>query len=73
MRGTLAIGVVLALLGVGALVFGQVRYTETEPVIKAGPLQVDKKESHVISIPTVGGVILLVAGLGFVFAGMRRA
>jgi UDP-N-acetylmuramyl pentapeptide phosphotransferase/UDP-N-acetylglucosamine-1-phosphate transferase len=41
-------------------------------VVKAGPIQVDKKESHVISLPTVGGVVLLIAGLGFVFVGMRR-
>lgn len=72
MRGMVLVGIVLAVLGLGALIFGQVRYTETEPVVKAGPLQVDKKESHVISFPTVGGVILLIAGLGFVFVGMRR-
>ncbi|GAA0525097.1 uncharacterized membrane protein YidH (DUF202 family) [Rhizomicrobium palustre] len=73
MRGMVLIGAVLAILGVAALVSGQVRYTDTEPVVKAGPVQIDKKESHTISIPTIGGVILLVAGLGFVFAGMRRS
>lgn len=72
MRGMVLVGALLALLGVAALVFGQVRYTDTEPVVKAGPIQVDKKESHSFSIPTIGGVILLVAGLGFVFVGMRR-
>jgi uncharacterized membrane protein YidH (DUF202 family) len=66
------VGIVLAVLGIGALVFGQIRYTETEPVVKAGPIQVDKKESHVLSIPTVAGVVLLIGGLGFVFVGMRR-
>lgn len=73
MRGTVMAGAILALLGIGALVFGQIRWTETEPVVKAGPVQIDKKESHAISIPNVAGVILLVAGLGFVFAGMRRS
>ncbi len=72
MRGMVLVGIVLAVLGVAALAFGQIRYTETEPVVKAGPIQLDKKESHVISFPTVGGVILLIAGLGFVFVGMRR-
>jgi UDP-N-acetylmuramyl pentapeptide phosphotransferase/UDP-N-acetylglucosamine-1-phosphate transferase len=66
------VGVLLAVLGLGTLIFGQIRYTETEPVVKAGPIQIDKKESHVISLPTVGGVVLLIAGLGFVFVGMRR-
>jgi hypothetical protein len=72
MRGMVLVGVLIALLGAAALIFGQIRYTDTEPVIKAGPIQVDKKESHVFSIPTVGGVVLLIAGLGFVFVGMRR-
>ncbi len=72
MRGMVLVGVLLALLGAAALIFGQIRYTDTEPVIKAGPIQVDKKESHVFSIPTVGGVVLLIAGLGFVFVGMKR-
>jgi len=72
MRGIVLAGVLLALSGAAALAFGQVRYTDTEPVIKAGPIQVDKKESHSFSIPTAGGVILLIAGIGFVFAGMRR-
>lgn len=72
MRGMVLVGIVLAVLGIAALVFGQIRYTETEPVLKAGPIQVDKKESHVLSIPTVAGVILLIGGLGFVFVGMRR-
>ncbi len=72
MRGMVLVGVLLALLGAAALIFGQIRYTDTEPVLKAGPIQVDKKESHVFSIPTVGGVVLLIAGLGFVFVGMKR-
>jgi len=72
MRGIVLVGLLLAVLGAGALIFGQIRYTDTEPVIKAGPIQVDKKESHVFSIPTIGGVVLLIAGLGFVFVGMKR-
>lgn len=72
MRGMVLVGVLLALLGAAALIFGQIRYTDTEPVIKAGPIQIDKKEAHVFSIPTVGGVVLLLAGLGFVFVGMKR-
>ncbi|GAA0577514.1 DUF3185 domain-containing protein [Rhizomicrobium electricum] len=72
MRDMVVVGVLLAVLGLGTLIFGQIRYTETEPVVKAGPIQIDKKESHVISLPTVGGVVLLIAGLGFVFVGMRR-
>lgn len=72
MRGMVLVGVLLALVGAGILIFGQVRWTETKPVIDAGPIQIDKKESHSISFPVVGGVVLLIAGLGFVFVGMKR-
>ena len=72
MRGLVLIGVLLALLGAAALVFGGFGFTESKPVLKAGPLEVNKEEHHSISVPTIGGVVLLVAGLGFVFVGMRR-
>jgi hypothetical protein len=72
MRGLAALGVVLIVLGVLALVFGNFSYTETKPVLKAGPLQVNSQEEHHISIPTIGGVALLIAGVGLVFADQRR-
>jgi uncharacterized membrane protein YidH (DUF202 family) len=66
------IGVVLALLGVGALVFGGFGFTQKEQVAKVGPVELNKEEHHSISVPTIGGVALVVVGLGFVFVGMRR-
>ena len=73
MRGLVLIGVLLAVLGAGALIFGGFGFTEKERVAKLGPLEVNKEEHHSVSVPTIGGVVLLIAGLGFVFVGMRRA
>jgi uncharacterized membrane protein YidH (DUF202 family) len=73
MRGTVLVGVVLAVLGIAALAFGQFRYTETEPVLKVGPVEINKKETHTVSIPTVGGVLLLIAGIGLVVVGRKRS
>ena len=72
MRGLVLIGVLLAVLGAGALIFGGFGFTENKPVAKLGPLEVNTEEHHSVSVPTIGGVVLLVAGLGFVFVGMRR-
>ena len=72
--GKIAIlGVVLIVLGVAGLILGNLSYTETKPVLKAGPLQVNAQEEHHISIPTIGSVVLLIAGAGLVIAGRRTA
>lgn len=73
MRGTLIIGIVLILLGIAGLVFTNFSYTETKPVLQAGPVQVNAEEEHQISIPTIAAVVALLAGVGLVIAGRRSA
>ena len=71
MRGLTLLGVVLILLGVGGLLFGHFTYTETKPVLDAGPLHVATHEDHNVSIPTIAGIVVVVAGLGLVVVGRR--
>ncbi|HEY4124926.1 MAG TPA: hypothetical protein VGM36_09955 [Rhizomicrobium sp.] len=73
MRNTVWIGVVLIVLGIAGLVFENFSYTETKPVLKAGPIEVNSQEEHHISIPTVAGVVVLLAGVALVFVGRRPA
>jgi hypothetical protein len=67
------VGIVLIVVGIGGLLMGHFSYTETKPVLKAGPLQVNSQEEHHISIPTIGSIVLLLAGAGLVIAGRRSA
>jgi len=67
------LGVVLIVLGIAGLVIGHFSYTETKPVLKAGPLQVNSQEEHHISIPTIASIVVLIAGAGLVIAGRRSA
>ncbi|HEY5337663.1 MAG TPA: hypothetical protein VIJ85_05640 [Rhizomicrobium sp.] len=70
--GKIAIlGVVLIVLGIGGLLFDQFSYTQTKPLLKAGPLQVNTEEEHHISIPTIGSIVLLLIGAGLVIAGRK--
>lgn len=69
MRGLAVLGGVLVVIGALALIFGNISYTESKPVLKAGPLEVNAQQEHHVSIPTIGGVVLVVAGIGLVFAG----
>ncbi len=66
-------GIVLIVLGLAGLFFSRVSWTETKPVLKAGPLQINSQEDHTLWIPTAAGVVAVLAGVGLVFAGKRSA
>lgn len=73
MKNLLGIGVFLIVLGVVGLAIGQFSYTETKPVLKIGPMQVNSQEEHRINIPTIAGVVVVLAGVALVFASRRSA
>ena len=73
MRPIAMLGVVLIVLGLAGLFFSRVSWTETKPVVKVGPLEVNAQEDHTVWIPTAAGAIAVLAGIGLVFAGKRTA
>ncbi len=73
MRGLTLIGAVLIILGVGGLLLGHFSYTETKPVLDAGPIHINSQEDHTVWIPTIAGVVVVLAGVGLIFAGRRAA
>lgn len=73
MKPVAILGLVLIVLGIGGLFFSRVTWTETKPVVKIGPLQVNSQEDHTVWIPTAAGVVAVLAGLGLVFAGKKAA
>ncbi len=73
MKPIAILGLVLIVLGIGGLFISHVSWTETKPVVKIGPLQVNSQEDHTVWIPTAAGVVAVLAGLGLVFAGKKSA
>jgi len=71
MRNIGLLGVVLVLVGVGVLLFGHFTYSETKPVADIGPVHINSQEEHSVSIPTIAGIVVVIAGLGLVVAGRR--
>ena len=71
MRTLLLIGVVLVVLGIAGLIVQNVTFTETKQVLNVGPLPVSAEEQHNMPIPTIAGIIAVVAGLGMIFASRR--
>jgi hypothetical protein len=73
MKPLTILGAVLILAGVVGLFLGHFSYSETKPVLKAGPLEINSQEDHTVWIPTAAGIVVVLAGLGLVFAGRRSA
>jgi hypothetical protein len=72
MRNLLAVGVLLVVLGIVGLVVQNVQFTETKKVVDIGPLHVNSEENHNVPIPTIAGIVAVIAGLGMIFAAQRR-
>ena len=64
-------GIVLIVAGIAGLVFSNISWTETEPLLMAGPLQVNTEERHTVWITAAAAIAAVLAGLGLVFAGKR--
>ena len=73
MRAITAVGILLVVIGAAALLFGHFNYADTKPVFKAGPVELNATEQHSVDIPTIAGIVILLAGAGLVIAGRRRA
>jgi len=64
-------GVLLIAIGVAGLVIDNISFTERKTIVDAGPLKVTADEQRTIPVPTIAGVIAVVAGAGLLFMGRR--
>ena len=71
MRPLMVIGILLVVLGVGALLFQGVTYYTTERVAQAGPFAVDVQKPHTIILHPVVGIAAMVGGIAMIVAGSR--
>jgi hypothetical protein len=72
MKPLAVIGVLLIVFGIGGLILENVSFTEQKTVLDAGPLKITKDETKTIPIPTIAGVVAIIAGLGLVVMSRRR-
>ena len=72
MRALAVIGVLLIVLGVGALAFQSITYFTMERVLDAGPLHIDMQRPHTIVFHPVAGAAAVLAGLVLVMVGVKR-
>jgi len=58
-----ALGAILIILGVFALVYGGIRYTKREKVIDVGPIEASVEHKKTIPMPPLLGAAALIAGV----------
>lgn len=73
MRPLVVFGILLIAIGVAGLVIDNISFTEKRLVVDAGPIKVTADQQHTIPIPSIAGVIAILAGAGMVFFGRRGA
>jgi hypothetical protein len=66
------LGIVLIVAGLAGLFVSRISWTETKPLVKAGPIEINHEEDHSLWIPTAAGVVSVIAGLGLVMVSRRQ-
>lgn len=67
-----AIGIVLAIIGIGMLIFNGFSYTQKEKVVDLGPLEINADKEKSVGWPTYAGAIVLIAGIGLVILDRKK-
>lgn len=72
MKPIALIGVVLIVLGLGALAYQGFTYTSRETVLDIGPIQATADTEKTVAIPPVAAGAALAVGVVLLIAGMRK-
>jgi hypothetical protein len=72
MSGRRVAGLILIVIGIVALVWGGVFWTDRDTVVDAGPLEVQTEETEGFALPPVLGAIALVGGIALLVIPDRR-
>lgn len=67
-----AVGLVLVIVGIVALVWGGVFWTDRDTVVDVGPLEIQTENREGFALPPVLGVIALVGGIVLLAIPDRR-
>ena len=72
MSATRGIGIVLVIVGIVALVWGGVFWTDRDTLVDAGPIEIQTADREGFAVSPVVGVIALVGGIVLLAIPTRR-
>lgn len=69
MKPMAILGVLLIAIGIAGLAIDNISFTERKTIVDAGTLKVTADEQRTIPIPTIAGIVAVIAGAGLLFMG----
>lgn len=66
------LGIVLIVLGLGALVYQGFTYTTRETVIDIGPIKATAERERTFPLPPILGIVAVAGGVALMIAGSRK-
>jgi hypothetical protein len=72
MKPIALVGLLLLVLGLGALVYQGITYTSRETVIDIGPVHATADREKTLPLPPVVGIAAVAGGVVLLVAGMRK-
>lgn len=65
------IGIILIVLGIGALAFQGLTYTTQEKAVDIGPIHITRETEKTIPLPPIAGAAAVLGGAAMLYAGSR--
>ncbi len=72
MKPIMLIGLVLIVLGIGALAYQGFTYTSREKIVDIGPFQASADTEKTIPLPPIVGGVAIACGVGLVILGRKK-
>jgi uncharacterized membrane protein len=72
MKTATLIGIVMIVLGIGALAYQGISYTSQEKILDIGPIEATTETTKTIPLPPIVGGVALVGGIALIIATTRR-
>ena len=69
---TAVLGIVLIVLGLGALAYQGITYTSRETVVDIGPIHATADRERTFPLPPVLGIVAVAGGMALLVAGGRK-
>jgi uncharacterized membrane protein YidH (DUF202 family) len=71
MKTGILVGILLIILGIGALAYQGFSYQKEEKILDVGPIEATKETTETIPIPPILGVVAVIGGVALIAATSR--
>ena len=73
MKSITLVGIVLIVLGLGALAYQGITYKSRDTIVDIGPIHATAERNKTIPLPPIVGIVAVGAGVALLVAGRRGA